>query len=69
MRFGVIGVGNIGYINVKALKSLPEVEIVAVANRTVSKAKEFCEKNGAELPCLFRLSADAGQRKTGSGAD
>ena len=49
MRFGVIGVGNIGYINVKALKSLPEVEIVAVANRTVSKAEEFCRK--MELNC------------------
>ena len=49
MRFGVIGVGNIGYINVKALKSLPEVEIVAIANRTVSKAEEFCRK--LELNC------------------
>ena len=43
MRFGVIGVGNIGYINVKALQTFPEVQIVAVANRTEAKTKKLCD--------------------------
>ena len=48
MRFGVIGVGTIGFINVKALLTFQEVEIVAVANRTYSKAKELCESVGLD---------------------
>ena len=39
MRFGVIGIGSIGWTNVPALMSFPEVEIVAVANRTEAKAR------------------------------
>lgn len=49
MRFGVIGIGNIGWTNVPALMSLPEVEIIAVANRTVSTAEALCRK--LELNC------------------
>lgn len=43
MRFCVIGVGNIGYINVKALKTFSEVQIAAVANRTEEKARHLCD--------------------------
>lgn len=50
MRFGVIGIGGIGWTNVPALMSLPETEIVAVANRTVSKAEEFCKKLSIDCP-------------------
>lgn len=50
MRFGVIGVGSIGPVNVRALMSLPETEIVAVANRTVSKARDLCENLGLSCP-------------------
>ena len=46
MRIGVIGLGNIGRTNVKALMSLPEAEIIAVANRTISKADAFCKDLG-----------------------
>lgn len=46
MRVGVIGVGSIGYINVKALQSFPEVQIVAVANRTEEKTAKFCTALG-----------------------
>ena len=46
MRIGVIGIGNIGRTNVKALMSLPEAEIIAVANRTISKADAFCKDLG-----------------------
>ena len=50
MRFGVIGIGSIGWTNVPALMSFPEVEIVAVANRTEAKARQFCEKLGLTCP-------------------
>ena len=50
MRFGVIGIGSIGWTNVPALMSFPEVEIVAVANRTEDKARQFCEKLGLACP-------------------
>ena len=50
MRFGVIGIGSIGPTNVKALMAMPEVEIVAVANRTASKAQAFCENMGLTCP-------------------
>ena len=50
MRFGVIGIGNIGWTNVPALMSWPEAEIVAVANRTISKAVAFCEKLRLNCP-------------------
>ena len=50
MRFGVIGVGYIGPINVPALIAMPEVEIVAMANRTVTKAEALCEKLGLRCP-------------------
>lgn len=50
MRFGVIGVGYIGPINVPALMAMPEVEIVAMANRTVAKAEALCEKLGLRCP-------------------
>ena len=50
MRFAVIGVGNIGFTNVKALKSLAEVEIIAVVNRTHTKAEALCESLGLNCP-------------------
>ena len=40
MRFAVIGVGNIGFTNVKALHSLKEAEIIAVGPGTVDTAME-----------------------------
>ena len=46
MRFCVIGVGAIGATNVPALMAMPEVEIVAIANRTVAKAQNLCDKLG-----------------------
>lgn len=61
MRFAVIGVGNIGFTNVKALHSLKEAEIIAVANRTVSKAKSLCESVGLTCPVYddWRAMLDA----------
>lgn len=50
MRIGVIGIGVIGPTNVRALMSFPEVEIVAVANRTASKAEAFCKDMGLTCP-------------------
>ena len=50
MRFGVIGVGYIGPINVRALMSMPEAEIIAMANRTEAKAEALCEKLGLQCP-------------------
>lgn len=50
MRFGVIGVGTIGPVNVKALQTLPEVEIVAFANRTASKAEALRDSLGLKCP-------------------
>lgn len=50
MRFCVIGVGTIGATNVPALMAMPEVEIVAIANRTVAKAQNLCEKLGLQCP-------------------
>lgn len=50
MRFGVIGVGYIGPINVPALMAMPEAEIVAMANRTVAKAEALRDKLGLQCP-------------------
>ena len=50
MRLAVIGVGTIGFTNVKALKSLDEVEIIAVANRTFANAKALCASAGLSCP-------------------
>lgn len=50
MRFCVIGVGAIGATNVPALMAMPEVEIVAIANRTVAKAQNLCDKLGLQCP-------------------
>lgn len=61
MRFAIIGVGSIGFTNVKALKSIENVEIVAVANRTFAHAKNLCEKVGLNCPIYsdYRVMLDA----------
>ena len=48
MRFGIIGVGAIGATNVPALMAMQDVEIIAIANRTVAKAENLCEKLGLQ---------------------
>ncbi len=50
MRFGIIGTGAIAPINTRALMACPEVEIVAVANRTVTKAEAMCHDLGLTCP-------------------
>ena len=56
MRFGIIGIGSIGPINVRALMTMPEVEIVAVANRTVATAKNLCDSLGLNCPVYTHWS-------------
>lgn len=50
MRFVIIGTGYIGPINTAALLTCPEAEIVAVANRTESKARAMCQQLGLQCP-------------------
>ncbi len=49
MRIAVIGAGYIGPVNTKALLECSGVEIAAIANRTVEKAKRLC--TGLQLSC------------------
>ena len=50
MRYAVIGAGYIGPINTAALMACPDVEIVAVANRTEEKAQALCRSLGLSCP-------------------
>ena len=50
MRFGIIGVGNIGPTNVKALMAVSGVQIVAVANRTRANSERLCRIVGLCCP-------------------
>ena len=50
MRFGVIGVGNIGPTNVKALMAVQGAQIVAVANRTRANSERLCRTLGLDCP-------------------
>jgi len=50
MRFAIIGAGFIGPINTAALAQCEDVQIVAIANRTVSKAQAICDKLGLDCP-------------------
>jgi len=49
MNVGVIGCANIAMRSViPAIKSIPDFNLIAVASRTIDKAKEYAEKFGCE---------------------
>src|SRR5712691_2087329 len=47
LRFGIVGCGVIGPLHAKAIASLPDAELVAVADSDVGRARAFAEKYGA----------------------
>ena len=61
MRFGIIAAGYISSVNTRALMACEDVEIVAVANRTVSKAEVMCHELGLNCPIYsdWKLMLDA----------
>jgi UDP-N-acetyl-2-amino-2-deoxyglucuronate dehydrogenase len=47
MRFGIVGCGVIGPTHARAIDSLPDAELVAVADRNVEQARSLAQTYGA----------------------
>ncbi len=46
LRFGIIGIGNIAPVHAKAIKSIPDAELVAVAECDSERAQKFVAEHG-----------------------
>jgi len=46
LRFGIVGCGMIGPAHAEAIKSLPDAELVAVADPIPGRARALAEKCG-----------------------
>ena len=51
LRYAIMGASDIANKFCNAVSFIPEAEIVAVANRTFSKAKDFAERN--KIPAVY----------------
>lgn len=52
--FAIIGTGAIANIHARAIEAIPNAQLIAVYNRTLSKAEEFAKAN----QCLFYNSVE-----------
>ena len=48
LRVGVVGIGYLGKFHVEKYASIPEVQIVGLADRIVARAKEWADKLGSK---------------------
>lgn len=49
MRFGVVGIGNVGQIRVKALRNAADCELVALADADIERARAATPSSGVEV--------------------
>lgn len=52
MNIAVVGTGLIAHTNVEALQRTGRARIVALCNRTLSKAEDFANRYGFTVPCF-----------------
>lgn len=58
VRYGIIGTGWIAELHAQALKEMPDVEVVALADIVPGKAKAFAEQFGFEDAKIYNSDAE-----------
>lgn len=53
VRIGVIGVGNMGPGHVRAIKNIPEAELVAVCDRIKERADKYAKEAGPQCRAFY----------------